>query len=40
MNDILNDFTGTVRRAVDDYHMIEAGDRVAVGVSALQSGRH
>ena len=33
MNDILNDFTGTVRRAVDDYRMIEAGDRVAVGVS-------
>ena len=33
MNDLLNDFTGTVRRAVDDYHMIEAGDRVAVGVS-------
>ena len=33
MNDILNDFTGTVRRAVDDYRMIEPGDRVAVGVS-------
>ena len=33
MNDPLNDFTGTVRRAVDDYRMIEAGDRVAVGVS-------
>ena len=30
---LLNDFTGTVRRAVDDYGMIEAGDRVAVGVS-------
>ncbi len=30
---LLNEFTGTVRRAVDDYHMIEAGDRVAVGVS-------
>ena len=30
---ILNEFTGTVRRAVDDYGMIEAGDRVAVGVS-------
>ncbi len=30
---ILNEFTGTVRRAVDDYHMIQAGDRVAVGVS-------
>ena len=33
MNDLLNDFTGTVRRAVDDYRMIEPGDRVAVGVS-------
>ena len=30
---LLNEFTGTVRRAVDDYGMIEAGDRVAVGVS-------
>ena len=30
---MLNEFTGTVRRAVDDYGMIEAGDRVAVGVS-------
>ncbi len=30
---LLNDFTGTVRRAVDDYGMIEAGDRIAVGVS-------
>ena len=33
MDKLLNDFTGTVRRAVDDYHMIEAGDKVAVGVS-------
>ena len=33
MNDVLNDFTGTVRRAVDDYRMILPGDRVAVGVS-------
>ena len=33
MRDALSDFTGTVRRAVDDYHMIQAGDRVAVGVS-------
>lgn len=32
MND-LNDFTGLIRRCVDDYHMIEAGDTVAVGVS-------
>ena len=30
---LLNEFTGTVRRAVDDYDMIQAGDRVAVGVS-------
>jgi len=30
---LLNEFTGTVRRAVDDYNMIEAGDKVAVGVS-------
>ena len=29
----LNDFTGSVRRAVDDYGMINEGDRVAVGVS-------
>ena len=33
MEKLLNDFTGTVRRAVDDYHMIDAGDAVAVGVS-------
>ena len=33
MNDILNDFSGTVRKAVDDYQMIEEGDRIAVGVS-------
>ncbi len=33
MDRALNDFTGTVRRAVDDYDMIQAGDRVAVGVS-------
>ncbi|MBQ7693185.1 MAG: adenine nucleotide alpha hydrolase family protein [Oscillospiraceae bacterium] len=32
-NKLLNDFTGTVRRAVDDYDMIREGDRVAVGVS-------
>ena len=30
---LLNEFTGTIRRAVDDYHMIEEGDKVAVGVS-------
>ena len=30
---LLNEFTGTVRRAVDDYDMIQAGDKVAVGVS-------
>ena len=33
MERILNEFTGTVRRAVDDYNMIDEGDRVAVGVS-------
>ena len=33
MDKLLNEFTGTVRRAVDDYNMIEPGDRVAVGVS-------
>lgn len=33
MNDLLNEFTGTVRRAVDDYNMISEGDRIAVGVS-------
>ena len=33
MNKLLNEFTGTVRRAVDDYNMIEDGDKVAVGVS-------
>ncbi len=26
-------FTGLVRRCVEDYHMIEQGDRIAVGVS-------
>ena len=29
----LNEFTGLIRRAVDDYGMIEEGDRIAVGVS-------
>ena len=29
----LNRFTSLVRKAVDEYHMIEKGDRVAVGVS-------
>ena len=33
MDKALNDFTGTVRRAVDDYDMILDGDKVAVGVS-------
>lgn len=33
MDRLLNEFTGTVRRAVDDYDMIEAGDKIAVGVS-------
>ena len=33
MDRILNEFTGTVRRAVDDYDMICPGDKIAVGVS-------
>lgn len=33
MDKALNEFTGTVRRAVDDYDMISAGDKIAVGVS-------
>ena len=31
--DTLNSFTSVVRRCVDDYRMIEAGDRIAVGIS-------
>ena len=31
--DTLNAFTGVVRRCVDDYGMIEPGDRIAVGIS-------
>ena len=34
MNDILNRFTSLVRKGVDEYNMIETGDRIAVGVSA------
>ena len=33
MDKLLNEFTGMVRRAVDDYEMIQEGDKVAVGVS-------
>ncbi|MDO4815505.1 MAG: tRNA 2-thiocytidine biosynthesis TtcA family protein [Bacillota bacterium] len=29
----LNEFTGIIRKAVDDYKMIEEGDKIAVGVS-------
>ena len=29
----LNEFTGIVRKAVDDYNMIDEGDKIAVGVS-------
>ena len=29
----LDDFTGVIRRCVDDYNMITDGDRIAVGVS-------
>ena len=32
MND-LNSFSGLLRRCIDDYHMIEEGDGIAVGVS-------
>ena len=31
--DSLNSLTGMVRRCVDDYNMISAGDRIAVGIS-------
>ena len=31
--DSLNSLTGMVRRCVDDYGMISAGDRIAVGIS-------
>lgn len=31
--DILSDFTSFVRRGVDDYNMIDDGDRIAVGIS-------
>ena len=31
--ELLNAFTGTVRKCVDDYDMIQEGDGVAVGVS-------
>lgn len=30
---VLNAFTGIIRRCIDDYGMIQAGDRIAVGVS-------
>lgn len=33
MDKALNEFTGMVRRAVDDYDMIREGDKIAVGVS-------
>ena len=29
----LNEFSGIIRKAVDDYKMIDEGDRIAVGVS-------
>ena len=29
----LNEFSGTIRKAVDDYGMINEGDKIAVGVS-------
>ena len=33
MSDVLNRFTSLVRKGVDEYRMIDEGDRVAVGVS-------
>ena len=33
MDKALNEFTGLLRRAADDYNMIQEGDRIAVGVS-------
>jgi tRNA(Ile)-lysidine synthase TilS/MesJ len=33
MQDILNSFTSLVRKGVDEYHMIENGDAIAVGIS-------
>ena len=33
MDKIINEFSGIIRRAVDDYNMISEGDRIAVGVS-------
>ena len=33
MDRTLNEFTGVIRRAVDDYNMIQEGDKIAVGVS-------
>ena len=33
MKDVLDSFTGLVRKAVDEYELIGEGDRVAVGVS-------
>lgn len=30
---LLNEFSGIIRKAVDDYEMINEGDRIAVGVS-------
>ena len=29
----LNEFSGIIRKAVDDYNMIEENDKIAVGVS-------
>ena len=29
----LNEFSGIIRKAVDDYNMIDEGDKIAVGVS-------
>ena len=33
MNNKLNEFSGVLRKAIDDYHMIDEGDTIAVGIS-------
>ena len=35
----MQEILGLVRRCVEDYDMIQAGDTVAVGVSRIRSSR-